>query len=80
MVAKAKAHYQGSGTINARGDYGCLLTVVDGRQPGGGGVDRCRIKIWDKSTGDIVYDNQMGASNTADPATAVGGGSIVIRK
>jgi hypothetical protein len=80
VVAEAKAHYQGSGSINARGDYGFMLTAVDGRQPGGGGVDKFRIKIWDKATGDIVYDNQMDASNTADPATAVGGGSIVIRK
>jgi len=79
-VAGAKAHYQGAGTINARGDFGFVLTAIDGRQPGGGGVDKFRIKIWDKATGDIVYDNQMGASNTADPTSDVVGGSIVIRK
>ena len=79
-VAGAKAHYQGAGTINARGDFGFVLTAIDGRQPGGAGVDKFRIKIWDKATGDIVYDNQMGASNTADPTSDVVGGSIVIRK
>ena len=80
VVAGAKAHYQGSGTVNAEGDYGFMLTAIDGRQPGGGGVDKFRIKIWDGATGDIVYDNQVGADDTADPTTGVGGGSIVIRK
>jgi len=80
VVAGAKAHYQGAGTINARGDFGFVLTAIDGRLPGGGGVDKFRIKVWDKATGDIVYDNQMGASNTADPTSDVVGGSIVIRK
>ena len=80
VVAGAKAHYQGSGTINGGGDYGFMLTAIDGRQAGGEGVDKFRIKIWDKATGDIVYDNQMGADNTADPTTDVGGGNIVIRK
>ena len=80
VVAGAKAHYQGSGTVNAEGDYGFMLTAIDGRQPGGGGVDKFRIKIWNNATGDIVYDNQLGAADTADPTTGVGGGSIVIRK
>lgn len=38
------------------------------------------IKIWDRVTDQIIYDNQMGADDTADPATAIGGGAIVIRK
>jgi hypothetical protein len=43
-------------------------------------VDRFRIKIWDKATDEIIYDNQMGASDTSEPTTAIGGGSIVIHK
>jgi hypothetical protein len=45
------------------------------------GVDRFRIKIWDKTSGDeVVYDNQMGASDDSEDATDIGGGSIVIHK
>ena len=55
-----------------------MLTAIDGQIPGGGGVDKFRIKIWDKGSGGVVYDNQMGASDTADPTTAIAGGSIVI--
>ncbi len=47
---------------------------------GGGGLDKFRIKIWDKATGNIVYDNLMGATDEADPTTVIGGGSIVIHK
>jgi hypothetical protein len=79
VVAGAKAQFKGSGTVNGAGDYGFMLTAIDG-QVNGGGVDKFRIKIWDKSTGAIVYDNQMGESDTADPVTAVMGGSIVIHK
>ena len=42
-------------------------------------VDRFRIKIWDKDAADeIVYDNQLEAADDAEPATEIGGGSIVI--
>ena len=78
VVAGARAQYKGTGTINGAGDYGFMLTAIDGQVNGGGGVDKFRIKIWDKATGAIVYDNQMGASDTDNPTTAIGGGSIVI--
>jgi len=80
VVAGAKAKYKGSGEINGGGNYGFMLTTTDG-QINGGGMDKFRLKIWDKNNGDgIVYDNQMGASDTDDPTTALGGGSIVIHK
>ena len=47
----------------------------------GGGVDKFRIKIWDKSAGDdIFYDNEMGEADDSEAATEIGGGSIVIHK
>ena len=70
-----KARYKGTGTLNGVAGYKFLLVAVDGRQNGGGGVDRFRIKIWD-SAGLVIYDNQLGASETEDPVTALGGGSI----
>ena len=78
VVAGARAQYKGTGTINGMGNLGFLLTAIDGQMPGGGGIDKFRIKIWDKSTRVVVYDNQMGAGDTADPTTAIAGGSIVI--
>lgn len=47
---------------------------------GGGGTDKFRIKIWDKATGQVVYDNQMNAGDDADPTTVIGGRSIIIHK
>jgi hypothetical protein len=80
VVAGARAQYKGSGTVNGTGNYGFLLTAIDGQINGGGGVDKFRIKIWDKNNGNaIVYDNQLNAPDSADPSTVLGGGSIVIQ-
>lgn len=64
QVGSAAAQFAGSGKINGAGDYGFLLTAVDGSQTGGGGVDRFRIKIIDKSTGQIIFDNEPGAPDS----------------
>ena len=80
VIAGAKAQYKGTGTINGTGDYGFLLTAIDGQVSGGGGVDKFRMKIWDKSTDAVIYDNQRGAAEDGDAATLLGGGSIVIHK
>ena len=83
VVSSFKAQYRGSGTINGGGNYGFLLTVTDGQVNGGGGVDKFRIKIWDKNNGNgVVYDNRMGVSEDIDAADpqAIAGGNIVIHK
>ena len=80
VVAGPRAQYKGSGTVNGAGDYGFLLTGIDGQEPGGGGLDKFRLKVWDKDTDEIVYDNQMGDSDDGNPTTVIGGGSIVIHK
>ena len=80
MVAGARAQYKGSGTINGTGNYGFMLTAIDGDIKGGGGIDKFRIKIWDRNNGGaVVYDNQMGAGIDDNPTTALAG-SIVIHK
>ncbi len=72
---------QGSGTINGMGDYGFLLSAIDAAMAPGTDVDLFRIKIWDKNNGDaVVYDNEVVASENADPSTEISGGSIVIHK
>ncbi len=79
VISGAKAQFKGFGQVNGNAGYNFILTVMDGDIAGGD--DRFRIKIWEKATGAIVFDNQMGASDAADPTTPVGdGSSIVIRK
>ncbi|MFC1718396.1 T9SS type A sorting domain-containing protein, partial [Candidatus Poribacteria bacterium] len=41
-------------------------------------VDLFRIKIWNMDNYAIIYDNQVGADDYADPTTAIGSGNIVI--
>jgi hypothetical protein len=79
VISGARAQYKGVGTINGTGNYGFLLTAIDGQINGGGGADKFRIKIWDKNNGDtIVYDNMLGAADGDNPTTVLGGGSVVI--
>ena len=77
VVAGAKAQFKGSGTINGAGSYGFMLTATDGQVAGGGGQDKFRMKIT-QSGGGLVYDNLLGAPDSEDPTTVLGGGSIVI--
>ena len=79
VIAGAKAQYKGSGTINGGGNFGFILTAIDGQINGGGGVDKFRMKIQDKNSGQVVYDNQFGALDDALPSTAIGGGSIQVQ-
>jgi hypothetical protein len=80
VVAGARAQFKGTGRINGAGNYGFLLTAIDGQVSGGGGLDRLRMKIWDIGSGRVVYDNQPGAPDSGDDATELAGGSIVIHK
>jgi hypothetical protein len=80
VISGARAQFKGSGTVNDAGDYGFLLSAIDGALPGGGGSDKFRIKIWNKSTGVVIYDNQIGDADTSDPRTVVEAGSIVIHQ
>jgi hypothetical protein len=78
VVTGSKAQFKGSGSINGTGDYGFMLTVIDGHISGGG-ADKLRLTILDKTGGGVIYDNQLGASDS-DPTTVLGGGSILIHQ
>ncbi len=73
VVTGNKAQYKGEGKINCRGSYRFILTATDGSP------DKLRMKIWDKVTNELVYDNKLNAPDTADPTTAIQG-SIQIHK
>ena len=80
VIAGHKAMYKGTGTINGAGDYGFMLSAIDEKLTPSTDVDMFRIKIWDKTTGDIIYDNNMGNHLNDDLTTAIAGGQIVIHK
>jgi len=77
VVSGSKVRFKGSGTIDGAGDFAFLVSAVDG-DVSDDGLDRFRIKIWDSSTGRIVYDSEMGRGDGAPATTVLGGGSIVI--
>lgn len=76
VIAGARAQYKGVGVINSEGNYGFIVTVIDGDIDGV--VDRIRIKIWDSASGDVIYDSQIGAPDQADPELIIAGGSITV--
>ena len=53
VVTRDEAQYQGSGKVNGKDGYAFRITITDS-------PDTYRIKIWKKSTGDVVYDNRTG--------------------
>src|SRR3954468_14986850 len=81
VVAGAKSQIRGFGQVNNGGNYGFLLTITDGQHSGGGGIDKLRMKIWDKNAGNaVIYDNSLGSPDDMDIANPapISSGSIVI--
>ena len=79
MIAGSNAKFKGTGAINGSGNYGFMLTAKDGELTfGGTGLDTFRIKIWNKVTDEVIYDNQMGDADDGEATDAIEGGSIVI--
>jgi hypothetical protein len=67
--------------VTVSGEYGFMLTAIDEALTPSADVDGFRIKIWDKTNGDeVVDDNQMGDAEDSDATTNIRGGSIVIHK
>ncbi len=82
VIANQKAMFKGTGTIDGEGNYGFMISAIDADlTPGNEYTDTFRIKIWDKNNNDvIIYDNQLGDQENADPTTDIAGGQIVIHK
>jgi hypothetical protein len=66
-----------SGTINGTGNYQILVTARDNGNSSPK-TDAVRIRIVDASGGSIIYDNQPGAPETAEPAILITGGNLVV--
>jgi hypothetical protein len=78
VIAGKRAQFKGEGEINGEPGYGFMLSAIDGDLNGGDGIDRFRVKIWTMVDDVVVYDNQIGGEDDADPQTELGGGSVVI--
>lgn len=79
IIAGSKAMYKGTGTINGEGNYGFMLSAIDGEIKGDG-FDKFRIKIWNKDTSDIIYDNNIDEDEYGNPSTVLDSGQIKIHK
>lgn len=82
VVAGARAQYKGSGSVNGAEGYSFMLTGIDGDLLGGTQPDRFRIKIWETTTGVLVYDNQPATDDAGElltDGTLVQGGSVMVR-
>ena len=80
VIAGPTAKFKGTGTINGGGEYGFMLTATDAGLTSSTAVDLFRIKIWDKASGVVIYDNKAGEADDSSAGTTIGGGSIVIHK
>jgi FlgD Ig-like domain/PKD domain len=69
--------YTGTGTVNGAAGYAFLVSVVDGADLGV--VDKIRFRIRNQATGAVVYDNQIGAPDTALATTPISNGDITVR-
>jgi len=77
-VAGYKAVFSGSGKIiGGISGVNFIMYVIDGALDGTG-IDKVRLKIYNKNTNEIYYDNERGKSDAADPTTPVGLNSTVI--
>ena len=78
VISNSMAQFKGTGKIiGGQSGIGFTMTVTDG-QLDGSGVDKIRMKIYNKNNGTIFYDNQFGASDATLPVQAVGANSSVI--
>jgi K(+)-stimulated pyrophosphate-energized sodium pump len=84
VISGSTARCQGTGTINGSGKYGFKLFLIEEKGKKVNNVNKSkklRIKIWDKTTGKTVYDNNLGYPEDITPTTLVAGGTFdVYRK
>ena len=73
-----RARFRGTGTVNGQDGFEFVITVIDAANSPDTSTDLFRIQIWNEADGTVVYDNEMGSPEGADPTTEISGGSIVI--
>lgn len=78
VISNSMAQFKGIGKIvGGQSGIAFIMTVVDG-QLDGTGIDKIRMKIYNKNNGKIIYDNQPGDSDAALPTQAIGPNSTIV--
>jgi hypothetical protein len=80
VINGSQAQFKGAGSVNGVSGYDCIVTGLDGKLQGKKIPDKLRIRIWNHSTGQVVYDSQLDAPINTAPTLAVGGGELSIQK
>ena len=79
-VDGAQASLSGSGRIERDGArYAYLVSAVDGDRRHERQRDFVRVRIWNATSGRVVFDNQPGAGDNAAPQSRVADGGIEVR-
>jgi PKD repeat protein len=76
VVNGTKATFKATGTLNGLAGYTVLVSAID--QGNGQPSGLVRFQIKEDSSGNVVYDTQPGAADTADPTTTVTKGKIQV--
>lgn len=80
VVSDYETNFTGTGTINGTGNFGFLISAIDGNRKGHNIEDKFRIKLWDKNKSDkVVYDNNCTLiDDNSVPETVLSKGYIKI--
>jgi hypothetical protein len=78
VITGVRGEYAGTGTVNGVGSYNFIVTVIDGSQLTPAQPLLFRLKVWDPTSGTVLYDCQMGAPDFADPTTPINGGNLTV--
>jgi hypothetical protein len=77
-LSGGKATFKGFGKLNDDASYNFMLTAIDGQLMNPIGPDRIHMRIWNKNTGAVVYDNQLNPDPSELTSTPVGDGSNIV--
>jgi hypothetical protein len=80
IVTGSQAQAKGAGAVNGVGGYDFIVTGFDGKRQGKKVPDKLRVRIWNHSTGQVIYDSQLDGPINAAPTVALGGGEFSIKK
>jgi PKD repeat protein len=78
IVAGNSAKFKGSGEINGTGNYEFMISAEDGDLNRKKNPDKLHVRIWNKNSGETVFDNKTNSGKHGKPATEILEGSIVI--
>lgn len=79
VVSGNRGEFAGNGSVNGGGGYAFIATLVDGNIRNLEG-DRFRLKVWDKVSGNVVYDSQPGDLNNSAPVNGLLRGNIIVHQ